>query len=48
MPSGKGMTLPLWHVPGLEAAEGPKSFLDKVTFCVYLPLLKQAWDLLIW
>lgn len=42
------MTLPLWHVPGLEATEGCKDFLDEVVFCVYLPLLKQACDLLIW
>lgn len=42
------MTLPPWHVPGLEAAKGHKGFLDEVTFCVYLPLLRQAWHLLIW
>lgn len=42
------MTLPPWHVPGLEATKGHKGFLDEVMLCVYLSLLKQAWDLLIW
>lgn len=43
------MTFPLWHVQGLKLLRDThRGFPNEVMFCVDLPLLSQAWNVLIW